>query len=815
MSIISTTTYLTQDLIEEEYIWPVTIESGATVLVSEDLIFTDEDQYFIIGSNGVTFDGQNFSITISNVSKYPGLIKNGSRTDTSPYEVVNYKNYILIKNISVKSDNSYLYTSYSFVDPIEWRFISSGWIGQCYCYSDNLSMTFENCSSNGIISEYCGGIVGTLSSVTINNCNSSGDICSSAGGIAGAYCFNIVIKNSYSTGDITSKKSPDFINDSGNEGGAGIIYSTFVSVSDPDSSSSSSLGLELELEPISYSATIEDCHSTGDIIASYCGGIAYGGNNINIKNCYSEGIIDNYKSAGIIVGINQSIYNIENSYSTGEIKGTECSGIAIGNVDANPDNEITYCYSTGRITGYHCAGIIVYCSENIIIENCYCTGEISGSYNAGISRIGNEISNCYSIGKISGTGCAGICISTLLEDTVITNCFSLGDISSSCAGIVLTSNGSSVTIENCYSNGTIDENGSGIFYKPNNDPSVNFVENVVVKITNCYSSGTYGGNSYGISADSSAIITNCYEANGQWNDTDANEKLITDTTVWYDDPTSFSTPYLLQSFYDDLTGNSTQYLLQSNYKSSSSTTSLTMSSNIMIPFIPLNIGIIYTLYYIAGAQNNSVSGPFPSLSNIIIYTEPQNGQVSINNNLFTYTPDYMFTGINTFVFSYIENNETKYFKIGIIIKPIKVLFPVIWILNKNINIGYKIYTNIIKNFNPCNGLEKLQLLYGENQGELIYNYLFYNIEKYSIYNLCNDVKCHDTNIVKVCDKKYVKTTFSEKSIYKLIKYNQIIKLSKKEKCKLQKKMEHKIKKQYDILCSSKHSNYILYVCFNK
>jgi hypothetical protein len=263
--------------------WPVTIinvtqSNILKVLFMTDLELTGNLQYFICGSNNIQFgnetlnnNGNRIIINIKNVSGYPGFIQNGT-------SLASGNDFIKIYNIGVLSTNSQ-------------QSSGSGWVAQTYF--TGTSNYIVNCYSNGIISNNCGGIVGSFSIGTfVIGCYSTGNgsTFSSIGGIVGSNSLNITCKWCFSTGN--------------GDSGGGIIGAN------------------------SYNPTALNCYSTGNL-SGRGGIIGEYSTNSYATNCYSNGRIS--QSLGIggagIIGKNSTNSYAINCYSSGTISG----GAGIGN----------------------------------------------------------------------------------------------------------------------------------------------------------------------------------------------------------------------------------------------------------------------------------------------------------------------------------------------------------------------------------------------------------------------------------------------------------------------------------------------------
>jgi hypothetical protein len=74
MSTISSNTAINQNYVGNNS-WPITINAGLTVTFSENLVIDSSNQYFIVGGSGVTIDGLGYTVDVSGVAPYTGLIK--------------------------------------------------------------------------------------------------------------------------------------------------------------------------------------------------------------------------------------------------------------------------------------------------------------------------------------------------------------------------------------------------------------------------------------------------------------------------------------------------------------------------------------------------------------------------------------------------------------------------------------------------------------------------------------------------------------------------------------------------------------------
>jgi hypothetical protein len=310
-----------------DYIYlPIIFKTDLTIY-SSTFYFICNSQLLQFGSKTRNVNGSRATITVSGVTNYPGFIQNGTAT-TNGY------NSTSIYNLIINSSSSTLLAY-------------GGWLCQAYFGKTVYLNQVVNCSSNGTISSYSGGIVGAYAGsgendavLTIEGCSSTGNILSYGGGIAGA------------------------------------------------SSASGSLG----------NLTITRCWSSGTI-NDYSGGItgydcSSNKGTLKIVNCYSIGAINNY-SGGILgstSGNGGTIY-ISNSYSRGSI-GIYSGGIVGNNAGQGTSKvSINNCYSSGTIATT-AGGIVAnnYTLENVPVTYCYTSGTMTspnGGIWAGIPLIGD------------------------------------------------------------------------------------------------------------------------------------------------------------------------------------------------------------------------------------------------------------------------------------------------------------------------------------------------------------------------------------------------------------------------------------------
>ncbi len=404
---ISTSVTLTQALVNS-YVWPVTIQGGTianpvTITVGENLTLTSSTRYFIIGSNYIVFNGNNYNITYQVGSIYNGLIQNGT---SSTFAFSN----ITIKNINFKNSGGSISNG-------------GGWIAQSYFGNGSTYATsnilIDNCNSDSTITANGGGICGSYLNygcanlLTVSNCYSTGTISSTAGGICGSYSNYCLITKCYSTGIISGSDS-------------GGICGKFAG------SYSSLKGV-----------TISNCYSIGNITGTNAGGIcgSYAGSydNINsitgrcvITDCYSTGNITGISAGGILgayAGYGEGapvVCNVSNSFSLGTIGGQYSGGIC------------------GRYCGY---------GGSCTLSKCYSVGSISASDTGGL--IGSNASNVWTDPTDPLFTANGTC--------TVNNCYSRGNQTGTNSGGLVGSNSSKTSCNNSYVAGNI----FGPIYDPN------------------------------------------------------------------------------------------------------------------------------------------------------------------------------------------------------------------------------------------------------------------------------------------------------------------------------------------------------------
>ena len=566
-SVISASTTLTNANLNniDLYTWPITITGGTSssrvvITFGDNITINNVNKYFIIQSDYVTVDGSNQTVTVSDVTNFLGLIRNGTGDASTEAKITNGYSNITVQNIKISATMSTL-AEYG------------GWI--CQAFFGNTSSgtnVISNCTNNnGIISWKSGGIAGgstfafstgtnnvvdcknmatfsndqgggivgrrfaqgSSSTNTISNCTNSGIVSFQwTGGIAGTRCFN----SASGTNMITNCTNSGTI--SGQYAG-GITGSQFAQES-------------------SGTNTISNCTNSGVISGRFAGGIAglsfaklsLVNSKNTISNCTNSGTISGQDTGGIagqqFAQESSGTNTISNCTNNGTISGQYAGGIA-GSIFANLSkntsiNTISNCTNSGTISGNYAGGIAGAqfaqgTSGTNTISNCANAGNISSNYAGGIvgtfyayiSSGTNTISNCTNSGTISGQGAGGIAGQQSAQESsgtnTISNCTNSGTISGKGAGGIagsifanLSTNTSINTISNCTNSGTISGDdaggitGSRFAAKSSGTNTITNCANTG-NISSNYAGGITGAN-VAFTNDStknpSATISNCY-----------------------------------------------------------------------------------------------------------------------------------------------------------------------------------------------------------------------------------------------------------------------------------------------------------------
>jgi hypothetical protein len=293
--------------------------------------------------------------------------------------------------------------------------------------------------------------------------------------------------------------------------------------------------------------------SSSNYSSIFAGGIAGGGSNMTISNCYNAGEVICSDSGAITSSVAGGIFGstgiassnniiISDCYNTGNVAAISTynssgaggiigvAGYSIASNSASPMFvTISNCYNAGEITATSSAsGIVntIYASiristSTVTIDNCYNSGEITcpsgagivGSVSASSTHFSADVTirNCYNAGEVTGSGIvnsASASSAASTSDVTIENCYNAGDVSSvdiaRGAGIASSVSAQTVIIRDCYNTGTA--SGAGIVRNNNSYTSTN-----TLTISNCYNAGDVSGAGIanGISAQT-VTIRDCY-----------------------------------------------------------------------------------------------------------------------------------------------------------------------------------------------------------------------------------------------------------------------------------------------------------------
>lgn len=404
-------------------VWPTSIINASadpsnnrlTVLFTTDLTISSTSNYFITGSQGITYDGNNKTVMVA-VDNFVGLIQNGSNLGA----IIAYSN-TTVQNIITKNNGSiytlsriaasaYIcqyYFGYNVTNTLinnctNYGFITAGGSGICSGLF-GLASVISNCTNHGFIdcaNDYGSiGIGGFFSSGgLITNCTNYGQICGGTRSITWGNGFGICYANSY-PGTCTITNCTNY----GNIYGANCVG----------------------IGAYSYGATITNCANYGDIYGSSSGGICglIGNTNntntyIRVINCINVGTIIGQYSGGIGRSWCNGYMSFTNCINKGNITGANSGGIC---GDTNRA-AITGCYSSGNITSVTSGGI---CGSNAggAITNCivyYTTNlgfpyyntaspyvTLTHSYSSSIAAWSDISANAVLVGYAAGVGSPG------------------------------------------------------------------------------------------------------------------------------------------------------------------------------------------------------------------------------------------------------------------------------------------------------------------------------------------------------------------------------------------------------------------------
>lgn len=356
---------------------------------------------------------------------------------------------------------------------------SESYYAGLYGSSNNYSCTFKNLGMenvNIVASDavYSGGIIGYITNgVTLPDNTDVSE-----------YAINIIVDNCYITGSVTATTSAG--------GLIGYVYNRTDYSSLPFTSG-------VQLSNISVNATINSEENSGGLIGrlygrSFSNGADYGGLNLSVGNCRSEGVVtatldsnDDFfysSNAGGIIGeydtynVNSSV-NINDTSSYCSISG-QCSGGIIGEMSFGRNVSLNNCYTNCQIAGYETAGgllgtagggsdgtttTVTNCSTEGIITAPYCLGGLMG-----IGSLHTTIDNCvvnsniqsetgyYTMHMGGVIGSTGLSFTTTINNTIMSGNLNINATSTtgtlSLGGILGYNDSSDLQIGNCSFSGS-------------------------------------------------------------------------------------------------------------------------------------------------------------------------------------------------------------------------------------------------------------------------------------------------------------------------------------------------------------------------
>jgi len=254
---------------------------------------------------------------------------------------------------------------------------------------------------------------------------------------------------------------------------------------------------------------------------AYCGLFGNVGSGGKISNVGVENV--NISANSYVAGVAGYVDGgeITNCYVTGTIKGAgNVAGIAgmVQNVD-----KISNCWSDVSITslsGYGTGGIVG-SADNTLLSNCFSLGDVSGgTYTGGLAGLCKGAENCYATGNVNATSSyVGGLVGSSRGD--ITNCYATGSVtgtnsSSACIGGLVGRVDSSV--KNCFSTGDVISSMSN---------TGGIAGECYTTIANCYVLGNVQstGRHVGAIAGNDGFVGSVSIVNSYW-DKDRNEQTL-------------------------------------------------------------------------------------------------------------------------------------------------------------------------------------------------------------------------------------------------------------------------------------------------
>lgn len=261
---------------------------------------------------------------------------------------------------------------------------------------------------------------------------------------------------------------------------------------------------------------VSECNVSGDFLV---GGLV-GSNSGEISNCYATGNVSGYRNTGGLVGYSFGL--IKDSYAKGDVIINENApnrgddSTSIGGLVGGSQGEVVNCHATGDVIGKKEVGGLIGCLAATTMTNCYAKGDVAGEEEVGglIGTINTAtIANGCAMGNVSGNKEVGGLVGYDYHSSITGSC-AMGEVSGDyyIGGLVgrwgIISYVDSV-IENCFAIGDVTGNDHGIggligYYSDSTASG---------KVTNCYAIGNVSGEKAVrglIGSNDRKIITNCY-----------------------------------------------------------------------------------------------------------------------------------------------------------------------------------------------------------------------------------------------------------------------------------------------------------------
>lgn len=232
------------------------------------------------------------------------------------------------------------------------------------------------------------------------------------------------------------------------------------------SNTNSNIGLFGELDTVSVSnlkvtnASVTTTGFNAGILASYA-------ETSEIHNVGVSGDVTAFAWAGGLIGEVGDNVVIKNSYSEGSVEGTTSMGgpLAVGGLigfAAGNSLQVSDSYSTADVTGHtdQTGGLIGY-AQNVTIENSYATGDVSGyRYTGGLvgGMANGTIENSYATGNVSSTAHNTGGLVGAAQGSTVTDSYATGNVSSSgnnAGGLIGLANSSTNNISGSYATGSV------------------------------------------------------------------------------------------------------------------------------------------------------------------------------------------------------------------------------------------------------------------------------------------------------------------------------------------------------------------------